>query len=426
MAFHFFNLPLHLFLLGLALLVAVRLMHGDPWSPPREGVLTWLHLAAWACLWTTLVAAVGFMVIGIPLSLPIVLIGLVYLVQAVVSYFSRRKNLLLRTLSLAAQHGLPLARAVHALSNEGRRGYHRRMAALADQLAAGVSLADAGRSRRTRGLVPRAAPVAIQVGTQTGRLPQALAELADSTDAIGQVRANAVAAMMYACGILTTGLLTISFFSVKLAPTLIRLFDEFDVTVSTLWTGDMLRWFSNPTFQAITMALAVCGLLLFAVLLISNLARAFPSLNYLDRRQTSPRGGLLLSLLAKPVEAGLPLLPTVQLLARGFPDRQARWRLTRSERAMLAGEEPLAALGKCKLVSPRELALLAAAQRVGNLPWAMRQAATLRDHRWSQRTARRAQIIWGFGLVTLGVPVVIFALVTLWPIIAVIERLALP
>lgn len=420
------DLPIPLLTLGLTLLVAVRLMHGDPWSPPREAVMSWLLIAARGCLWTAALVGLTLIFAGAPTSLPFMLIGLVYLINAVVVWRVRTKNLLLHLLSLASQRGLPLPRAVAALANDGRGRFHRRMMLLSERLAAGLSLSEAWRERRLRELVPGIAPVTALVGQQTGRMGRALGQLAQSTDETSQGRAGAISALVYGLGILFFSALVQTFMVVKIAPTLAKLIQEFDVDANAGWS----LWFlaglnSRPLYVALGALTIVCGWLYLAVVL-RGLATAFPSWNFFDRQHSSPHSGTILQLLALPVEARLPLLPVVQTLAAEFPGHRARRRLVAAERTMLQGAPPLEALRAARLATDKEFALLAAAERTGNLAWAMRQAAQLRDRRRDARLQIVTQSAIAAGLVLMAVPVVLFALATFGPLFFMVERLALP
>jgi len=81
----------------------------------------------------------------------------------------------------------------------------------------------------------------------------------------------------------------------------------------------------------------------------------------------------LLRCLAVCIDGGRPLLQALGSLSEHHPDASFRSRLAQISNEVARGDECWLVLRACGMLRRGELALLEAAQRVGNLPWALRQ-----------------------------------------------------
>jgi type II secretory pathway component PulF len=98
---------------------------------------------------------------------------------------------------------------------------------------------------------------------------------------------------------------------------------------------------------------------------LSWLGRYFPRLRAPD----------MLRCLAVVIQAGRPVSSAIASLVAHHPDSSIRRNLSFVQTDVLAGGDVWVSLADNKLVRRAESAILASAQRAGNLPWALRNTA---------------------------------------------------
>ena len=76
--------------------------------------------------------------------------------------------------------------------------------------------------------------------------------------------------------------------------------------------------------------------------------------------------------------------------------------LARASASVNSGLDWREALRKSRLITHAEQALLTSAERVGNLPWALRQIARRREKRTVYRLATALQILYPAAILFLG------------------------
>jgi protein transport protein HofC len=134
---------------------------------------------------------------------------------------------------------------------------------------------------------------------------------------------------------------------------------------------------------------------------------------------------ILLRCLAYVVEGNKPMTEAIRNLARTHPAEPVRKRLLRVVRDIEAGEDWCRALAVRGLIRPSEESLLEAAKKVGNLPWALRQAAESSERRLTYRFQLWVQ--WFLPLCVLLAGALVFLIVVAYfaPLLVLIEKLAL-
>lgn len=101
-------------------------------------------------------------------------------------------------------------------------------------------------------------------------------------------------------------------------------------------------------------------------------------------------------------KAGRPLPGAISTLARYHHDPLLRQELLFVRNEVEQGAEMWAALCKVKLLSSAETALLQAAEKVGNVPWVMRQLALCKRRRAHRRTDMLGQLAQPVAILLLG------------------------
>jgi protein transport protein HofC len=75
------------------------------------------------------------------------------------------------------------------------------------------------------------------------------------------------------------------------------------------------------------------------------------------------------------------------------------------------------------LLTASDVALLLSATRVGNLPWAMREAAAGIERRLRYRLITLLEIAWPIVTLVFGGIVLVIVVALFWPLVTLIERL---
>jgi protein transport protein HofC len=133
---------------------------------------------------------------------------------------------------------------------------------------------------------------------------------------------------------------------------------------------------------------------------------------------------LVLRCLAYVVEGSRPMSEGLQMLARTYPVHAVRIRLRKVANDVQAGGDWCEALARYGFVRPPEAALLEAARRVGNLSWALRQAAENGERRLLYGFEFAVQ--WLFPLILMALAAIVFAMSVAYftPLVVLIEKLA--
>jgi type II secretory pathway component PulF len=285
-------------------------------------------------------------------------------------------------------------------------------------LEAGVPLAQALRDAGP--FVPRRAAALIEAGGRSGNLAGALAE-AVRQPATQLVLARVLSAFWYLGGILLVGLVSLTFVMLKIIPAYIKIFDDFDTQLPAMTTVliGSCQWFASYGWPLLLLALMslACFIVLWTFDVIAWLP---PPLNTLARRKET---AVVLRSLALATEVDGPLLPAMSALAEHYPSLAMRVRLKMTLAQMSMGQPWSESFASQGLLQRGELALLTSAQRVGNLPWALREVADGIERRLALRLHRGLEIAVPVLVVVVGA-LVMFTVVGLFvPLIRLIESL---
>jgi type II secretory pathway component PulF len=110
-------------------------------------------------------------------------------------------------------------------------------------------------------------------------------------------------------------------------------------------------------------------------------------------------------------------------LGRSELSYRVRWAALRSEADLRAGRPWIASLARHRLIRPVDAAVLASAERVGNLAWSLRERADALDRRRVLRRKAIALVLQPLSAIALGGLVLLVALVYFWPLIAMLNAL---
>jgi protein transport protein HofC len=344
------------------------------------------------------------------------------LVEGSRKYRATQQHGLLWLLTVSAERSMPLAPAVEAFARERGGRFNRQAKRLADMLGAGVPLPDA--LDFCPGLLPRYAVPTIRVGCETGTLAHALRRAATVHDLDEPVWMALQGKITYLLLLPAFGFLLLMFIMMKIVPSFEKIFADFHSTLPPLTVG--LIGVSNFTAQFWFLLLPLY--LLGPVLLFYLPIRYFgwtdwdlPGIAGFTRRLDSAE---ILDTLALVAGQQRPLPEGIAALAHSYPKKRIRWRLSQAAVDTMLGGDWCESLRKHGLIRQPELAILQAAQRVGNLPWALTEMADSVRRRLAYRVQATALMLFPPIVVLMGL-VVLFIVVALFaPLIALIQNMA--
>jgi general secretion pathway protein F len=110
-------------------------------------------------------------------------------------------------------------------------------------------------------------------------------------------------------------------------------------------------------------------------------------------------------------------------LAYVYPSAVMRSRLSPVAVAVQSGANWCDALLSSRLISHAESALLKAAERAGNLPWALRQIATRRQKRTMYRLHTAVHVVYPLVILAFGAFVGFYVVALFVPLVSLIQAL---
>jgi type II secretory pathway component PulF len=114
----------------------------------------------------------------------------------------------------------------------------------------------------------------------------------------------------------------------------------------------------------------------------------------------------------------------VEQLARHYPRSWIAARLARASLGASAGEPLFAALKRQGLLTAADAALLSAAERAGNLPWALRSVADNTERRLAYRLNGWLQVLFPLTILIVGSAVGFIVVAFFLPVINLTKGLS--
>lgn len=326
---------------------------------------------------------------------------------------------LLWMLAIAADHRMPLGTSVEAFAGQYRGAFRRRMiglAALLDQ-GAGVSYS----LRAVPGLASAESAMMVEVGEESGRLGEALRRAAAQQSERSTVGREMASQASYLGIVLLIGQGLVFFVLYAILPKFEAIFNDFGVplpflTVLVIQAAHFLA--RSLILFILPPVLTVLVFLVLPRLSSGGAATLLPT--GLGRRR---HAGAILRALAMTAEANRPIEAGLRTLAARYPSERIRRRIAAAEFDVKRGVDWREALYRHGLIRPVEFEVLATAQAVGNLPWAMNDLADAAERRANLRRILLAQVLWPLMIGTIGVVVLILAVAFFLPLIELIGSL---
>ncbi len=403
----------------LALGVVLLVLIGVTLSQERPGDGGFLRAFAVVSCWILIIIAMVFLFL---------LLG-PFLVVILVIYFRRlraRQQAMLWGLAVAAERGIPLTPAIEAFASEhwGLARWSAR--SLARLVAAGTPLPDA--LAFVGGMVPREALVPIRVGHELGALSAGLRQAAapagpqESVSYQQQSVWDQLAIrIFYLCVVILSSTVAITFMMLKIAPAFHKIFADFGAELPAI-SRFMIGIIPSFAIPWELLLLAVCFLLFFYLPLRYFRVITW-DLPFMGRFTRKLHSATILESLALTAERNQPFPRTIATLARCYPKWSIRWRLQGTLVDVTTGTDWAASLHARGVISRADRAVLQAAQRVGNLAWALREIADSMRRRAAYRLQAWVHLLFPAAVVSLAIFVMAFYAAFFLPLIALISRL---
>jgi general secretion pathway protein F len=421
-----FNMIL-LALPGIALKVAVRIMYGRKAYAAADPLKILLSVAGTLLIVLAIlggvIGLVGFWFMLIPVG---IICGVV-LLMAFDRFRHGEHRALVWTLASAAQRGVPLPEAARAFADETQNDSGARALALAQSLERGQPLSQAVRDARLRMSTP--IRVAVRIGESLGMLGQAMRQqLDDASDTDGLIRSVTSRFMyLYIVIVVLSGVL--SFVMLRIVPVFQKMFEEFGLELPTMTKSliDVSDWMVNRGWYISIPTILVMSIVAWIVpiVVVCYMVGWFPrDLPLVWRFFKRYDGAIVMRGLALSIRRGVSLVEGLSLLAATYPIRHVGRRLEWAALHTTQGADWRQSLLQTGLISSADAAVLGAAERVGNLPWALEEMADSALRRQLYRLQVAMQLLYPLLILLVGSLIGYFVIGLFLPLLSLIQGLS--
>jgi len=407
-----------------ALWVAVRALYGRKRRAAADPMQILLSLSS-AIMFTlaglgVLLGLVGLWFLFIPLPF-----ALIVLILMLIDRTRRSEHRgLIWALAAAAQRGVPLAESARAYADETLGDTGGRALALAEALERGQPLADAVRTARLR--MGTAMKVAVRVGERLEALGPAMRQQLADAQQIDAALRDTIGRFFYLACVILVMMGVCTFVMLRIVPVMQRMFWEFGVPMPPLTQSviDACRWFTRFGWFTVgpLVAVPIPFLLLAGVMYyVGWVPRNLPLVWRLFRRYD---GALIMRALALAVRREVHLLAAMRIVAEHYPITIVGERLKRVAVFSAQGADWCQTLRAHGLIGQADTAVLKAAERAGNLDWALEEMADSALRREIYRVQVLLQVLFPVALLMVGALVFVFVVGLFLPLVTLVESLA--
>jgi len=410
-------------LLGIAILATLRLVYHSRELAGRDLMHAVLEVISWALIVMGGLGIVGSLAVALGVArFPFGFVPIIVAVFVAVDAFVKRRNsqreALLLGMAVSVERSISLASTIRAFAYERRGPFAWQAYRLANMLDDGLSLPDA--LEQTKRLLPPKALPMICVGHQSGALGPALRRSARMREFQGTAGQSLVGQFLYLYFVVVFGLAVVTFMMLKIVPQFVKIFENFGLELPE-FTRLLIETSSYVFDWGGFLSLLLLAVIGYTLLRYTGLIRwELPGINPLLRRLDT---AAILDALSLATRRRQPLTQTLDTLTRTYPKWTIRRRLWAAAQQVAEGTDWCRALQAQRLLKPVDVAVLKAAERVGNLPWAMEEMANGNRRRWAYRLQAAMQMIYP-PLLIVGTGIVMFVVVGLFlPLIKLINNL---
>lgn len=331
------------------------------------------------------------------------------------------KETMLWLVANAAERGMPLAPGIQAVGELCGGGFRLRANRVADLLTGGASLSEA--LDRVPGIFPAGGIVYTRMGWEGLELGRALRVEGEAATA-GRGKAQGWALRIaFLIWTLIAIQMIFGFMIFFIMPKFEAIFADFgvDLPAVTKVVITASSYLAESPFLGLVLLAEVAILPFLPMVFFDPMHWRVPVIDWWFRRR---HGGVVARVLATEVEGGRPVEPALGRLSRVYPGAFVRGRLRRVARRAAGGMAWVESLRRSGLIGATDAAVLASAERVGNLSWALRDVADAADRRFGRKLMAWSQLL--FPVVVMGVALVVgvYAAAYFLPLVKLIEMLA--
>ncbi len=389
-------------------------------ATPGERGYDLVATLAWTLLVVGLFVAVG-LVAG-PLFIPAWVIMAMVLPSLAFRFRSTERRSLLWTLMLASERDIPLETAARAFASERHDHIGARAFDLAEYLEAGLPLALA--LRRSRLHFPESVLLSAELGQQTGNLGGALRRSLGTNDETGQILRNASERLLYLIFLVLFASVVLTFMMLKIVPAFLKILDEFGLEAPSALkllvgvTSVIAHYWLIPLVAFIVLVI-VADRALF------RYAGTSPaSMPWLVAGWQCADRSVIMHWLAHAVRQNRPLPEMMRLIAGYVTRTRLRRRLQKTARRIDQGVDWIECLQDADIVRRPEAAVFRAAERSGNLAWALDEMSESNTRRTAYHLRAFVNVAFPIATIVMGVFVLFVALGLLSPLFQLISSLS--
>lgn len=407
--------PFCLVLVGFGLLWTRARLHQRGRLPAADGHARVLTVLGWCMLVLGVGAGIGvFCLILAP-------VAVVLLLGALRLHRNAEQQALLRVLTAAAERGIPLHTAAQAFADERDDAIAGGARDLADFLDAGVPLGLA--LRRSHDSMPTAALLAADLGERTGTLGAALRQAVVEMDELEMTLRSVLEKFFYLALVILVAMGMLAFLMIKIMPVFQRMLENFDLAgpAVTQWliavsSAVVSDWYITFPLAGLLIVALVVGLLYY----VRFSPRDLPVVRILWSRVDS---ALAMHWLAIGIEQKRPIGEVIRLLAGYFPRAGMRFRLQAAVKRIDDGANWCDSLRRVGIVRRPESVVFKAAERTGNLAWALKEMADSTVRRTAYRMRAWLGVAFPVALIAVGACVLLIAMAILMPLVSMLQQL---
>ena len=374
--------------------------------------------------WVVLMAGIISVTVTTSLFMsPVVLIAItVVFVSGGLRYWRSDTRYLIWSLAEAARRGIPLEQAARAFASERGGVLAARAHSLAEYLEAAMPLSLA----MTRSRLPVSPEIkfAADVGEKTGTLGPSLQKAVQQSNAFDNTLGAILAKFFYLSTIVFVMVGIVTFMMIKIIPTFEQMFDEFGlalphVTQLLITASNLIvnYWFLLLPVIALLTGGVIIGLLVFVGVPLQSL----PIVRHLF---SSIDNATVLNSMSIAVKQRQPIPDNLWILSELAHGSRSRYKLGMAVRRIESGMHWTDALQHSGLISKAQNGVIRAAERTGNLAWALDEMADTTVRRTAHRAQAALNFLFPSCLIGFGICILFVAVGMLAPLFSLIGSLA--
>jgi len=316
--------------------------------------------------------------------------------------------------------GIPLLQALQTLEKQHSRRFRAVVQELADQVAAGSSLAEA--MRRMPGWFDELSINVVDVGENTGSLEVSLKRLADFKAKAHRLRSRLTTAMLYPAIVGLIGLAVTVFLMTYVVPQLLGALTEAGKDLPTVTravkaaSDFLIGWWWALLAGALGVFLLIRASLATKAgrEAFDRLVLKIPILGDLIAKENTSRMAIVLAALLR---SGLRFVEAVRITRRTLKSTVFRKAMDRYEQAVASGRDVARPLAEAGVFKPMVVQMLAVGQQSGQLEDMLEQLAEAYEQQVDTAAARLTAMLEPLLIVALAILVGFIAFATILPIL---------